>query len=383
MAHDVFISYSHSDKSVADAICANLEQEGIRCWYAPRDIEPGEEWAASIIKSIKATKILILVYTDASNASRQVLNEINAAVENGVVIIPFRLTMSEPSESIKYYLSAVHWMDAIKGPQQISIKKLVRLVRSILGGLKPSEAAKKQQKKSRKDWKKPTAIALAAILLALGGILAGRILGDRQQKPAAPAAEETLYVYRDHEDPDNHFPLKARMAGVDQALVHNMDENCRERPFSGTSCIRCSQDTRKEDWGGWLFLSGYISDDGDQLLFNDGTAKDQGMDLSGAARLVFSARGEKGGETVEFFACGFGYNEWNEADCEYPDSAVKQTAGFVTLTDGWQEYAIDLTGVDMSNVSCGFGYVLSGDTSGEGENVFYLDDIRYVGSFSG
>ena len=34
MAHDVFISYSTKDKVIADAICANLENRGIRCWIA-------------------------------------------------------------------------------------------------------------------------------------------------------------------------------------------------------------------------------------------------------------------------------------------------------------------------------------------------------------
>jgi len=52
MAHDVFISYSSKDKSVADAVCATLEGRKIRCWIAPRDVSPGDSWAASIVKSI-------------------------------------------------------------------------------------------------------------------------------------------------------------------------------------------------------------------------------------------------------------------------------------------------------------------------------------------
>jgi len=34
MAHDVFISYSAEDKPIADAVCAALEAEHIRCWIA-------------------------------------------------------------------------------------------------------------------------------------------------------------------------------------------------------------------------------------------------------------------------------------------------------------------------------------------------------------
>lgn len=43
MAHDVFISYSSEDKTVADAVCAKLEGQEIRCWIAPRDVPPGKD----------------------------------------------------------------------------------------------------------------------------------------------------------------------------------------------------------------------------------------------------------------------------------------------------------------------------------------------------
>ena len=100
MERDVFISYSHKDKAVADAICAKLEEDGIRCWYAPRDIVPGADWAASIVEAIKSVKVMILIFTDYSNSSQQVLREVNTAVANGVVIVPFKLTETLPSEGM-------------------------------------------------------------------------------------------------------------------------------------------------------------------------------------------------------------------------------------------------------------------------------------------
>lgn len=69
MAHDVFISYSTKDKVIADAICANLENRGIRCWIAPRDILPGKKWGGSIIEAIERSKILVLVLSSNSNKS--------------------------------------------------------------------------------------------------------------------------------------------------------------------------------------------------------------------------------------------------------------------------------------------------------------------------
>ena len=134
MDHDVFISYSHKDKAVADAICATLEADGIRCWYAPRDIVPGADWAASIIEAIKTTKVMVLVFTDFANASTQVLREVNNAVSNGVVIVPFKLTESLPTEGMQYYLSTVHWLDAMNRPLERSVAQLKELVKALLNG---------------------------------------------------------------------------------------------------------------------------------------------------------------------------------------------------------------------------------------------------------
>ena len=52
MAYDVFLSHSHVDKTHADAICHSLERAGVRCWVAPRDIRPSEDWAEAIINGM-------------------------------------------------------------------------------------------------------------------------------------------------------------------------------------------------------------------------------------------------------------------------------------------------------------------------------------------
>ena len=97
MNHEVFISYSNKDKNVADAIVNRFESSGLKCWYAPRDINPGSEWAESIVEAIKASKKMILIFTDYSNASKQVVREVETAINSGVVVIPFKLTASNPS----------------------------------------------------------------------------------------------------------------------------------------------------------------------------------------------------------------------------------------------------------------------------------------------
>ena len=200
---------------------------------------------------------------------------------------------------------------------------------------------------------------------------------------ALDALESGVYVYRDFGDTENHFTQKAKMAGFDDSLVMDMDENWRENPCSGESCIRCRQIVSPRDWGGWLFLNGWLAEGETAPRLNDGSMDGQGMDLTGAKLLTFWARGERGGERVEFFTCGFGYDgQWGVSTAEYPDSARKHSLGTVELEREWRQYRIDLSDADMGYIVCGFGYVLSGGESNPGENVFYLDDIRFEGSFA-
>ena len=103
---------------------------------------------------------------------------------------------------------------------------------------------------------------------------------------------DTVYVYKDFSKTANHFTQKA-MAGKDDSLVKDMDENWQEDPYSGTSCIRCEVSTRIEDWGGWLFLNGYLPKGETVPLLNDGSMDGQGLDLTGATELRFMAKGDR------------------------------------------------------------------------------------------
>ena len=64
----------------------------------------------------------------------------------------------------------------------------------------------------------------------------------------------------------------------------------------------------------------------------------------------------------------------------YDDAKDSAITALLTRMDEEREYAIDLRGADLSYIVCGFGYVLSGDASGEASNVFFLDEIRFTGN---
>ncbi len=131
MAHHVFISYASKNKQLADALCHTLEQHRISCWIAPRDVLPGEPYAREIIRGIRDCQIIVLIYTNDSNASEHVLNEIDKAFNYGKVIIPFIADDTRMSDEFDYYLSRKHWLTAFPNPEQHFAKLVESIARTL------------------------------------------------------------------------------------------------------------------------------------------------------------------------------------------------------------------------------------------------------------
>ena len=131
MGFDVFISYPHQEKTTAYAACATLEAAGIRCWIAPRDVPAGIEWAAAILDAIQQCQAMVLIFSANANRSRQVHREVQAAFDQEKLLIPFRIENVAAEKALGYYISAVHWLDALDPPLE---QHLIRL-RDRLQGL--------------------------------------------------------------------------------------------------------------------------------------------------------------------------------------------------------------------------------------------------------
>lgn len=188
MEHDVFISYSSIDKDAANAVCSILEDNQINCWMAPRNITPGVPFAEAIIDGIKSSKVLVLIYSSSSNNSTQVIREVDRAVHIGLPVINLRLEDVPLSKQLEYYISNVHWLDAMTSPLDQHIIQLSTVVKMLLAeddvrDDEIDEAIRKEISRLAKttkpltekgrykpSWKK-IALPVAAIILILIAIL--------------------------------------------------------------------------------------------------------------------------------------------------------------------------------------------------------------------
>lgn len=115
--HDVFISYSTKNSDVANKVCYVLEQNGLKCWIAPRNISSGRIYVDEIADAIKSTKIVVLIYSTYSQESKYVNNEINMAFSNNKKILSFNIDDSMPKEDMEYYLKITQWLSAYPNPE--------------------------------------------------------------------------------------------------------------------------------------------------------------------------------------------------------------------------------------------------------------------------
>lgn len=76
-----FISYSSKDQEFAERLHADLQNAGVRCWFAPHDMRTGDRIRDVIDVQIRVHEKLLLVLSESSVASDWVEDEVEAAIE--------------------------------------------------------------------------------------------------------------------------------------------------------------------------------------------------------------------------------------------------------------------------------------------------------------
>ena len=187
MAHDVFISYSTKNTEYADAVCKKLEDNGIECWIAPRNIKTGTNYAKEIMDGLKLAKLVVLIFSKDAQESEYVNNEIDTAFsKNGQPIVALKVDDSFPEKQMEFFLKNSQWLDASPTALKKENKtldscydQLVGDVQRILDGKTPVSGSggveniviPGKEKGFFDKYKLPIVIAVI-LLIAVGGFLA-------------------------------------------------------------------------------------------------------------------------------------------------------------------------------------------------------------------
>jgi hypothetical protein len=138
MPQDVFISHASEDKAAAAAICSALEEQGVKCWMAPRDVVPGTQYAEAIVNAIGASRLFVLVFSAHAVSSAHVFREVERAGAKGVPIVTFRIDATLLTPSLEYFCSQSHWINAFGDRLEHALAQLSEAIPLLL----PSAPAK-------------------------------------------------------------------------------------------------------------------------------------------------------------------------------------------------------------------------------------------------
>jgi hypothetical protein len=190
----VFISYATEDRRIATATCRSLEDTGIDCWIAPRDVNPGESWPAAVTSAIERSRVLVVVLSSAAMRSDDVVREITLAAQERVAILPYRVDEVPLTGAFKYYLNPQHWLDASSHPLSPQhLADLERALRRSLGAgaasaiqrrepvatLPPPPPSRRRASARAAAWSTAGVVAAVALLAGPLALLLSSPLHDR------------------------------------------------------------------------------------------------------------------------------------------------------------------------------------------------------------
>lgn len=94
--YSCFISYSTNDQDFADRLHADLQNKGVRCWFAPQDLKIGDRFRQRIDEAIRLHEKLLLILSEHSIRSDWVREEVESCLERErqekrTVLFPVRL----------------------------------------------------------------------------------------------------------------------------------------------------------------------------------------------------------------------------------------------------------------------------------------------------
>jgi hypothetical protein len=94
--YSCFISYASKDHTFAERLHADLQNKGVRCWFAPEDMKIGDRLRPRIDETIRVYDKLLLVLSKSSTASQWVEQEVETALarerqQGATILFPVRI----------------------------------------------------------------------------------------------------------------------------------------------------------------------------------------------------------------------------------------------------------------------------------------------------
>jgi TolB-like protein/tetratricopeptide (TPR) repeat protein len=125
MSAEVFVSYARTDRERVMELVERMRSAGIGVWVDEGGIHGASLWGQEIVDAIDASKVMILMISDSSIASDNVVKELSIASEDKKPILPVYLHRSEIPKSMRYQLAGIQHIEFLEGQEDEAFQSML------------------------------------------------------------------------------------------------------------------------------------------------------------------------------------------------------------------------------------------------------------------
>jgi hypothetical protein len=181
MPETIFLSYSRSDGEFALRLAQDLRVAGVSIWIDQMDISAGDTWDRAVEEALRKSAGILVILSQASVASRSVMDEVSYALEENKRVFPVLLERCQ----VPFRLRRLQYTDFTSDYSAA----LSKLIRALGGSGVPSP--KNSAALPRFTRSKRVYLAWAVALLACILVVVGLMVSFRNSSTKSPADDLT------------------------------------------------------------------------------------------------------------------------------------------------------------------------------------------------
>ena len=116
MGYDIFLSYRRADQALARELVAALEARGVGVWWDQK-IAAGVDWRDAIVENLMDSDMLVILFSEDCNQSKQLKKELALADDMDTDVIPVLIEDTKPKGHFLYELAARNWIQIFPNPE--------------------------------------------------------------------------------------------------------------------------------------------------------------------------------------------------------------------------------------------------------------------------
>ena len=125
MSAEVFVSYARTDRERVVELVERMRSAGIGVWVDEGGIHGASLWGQEIVDAIDASKVMVLMISDSSITSDNVVKELSIASEEKKPILPVYLQRSQLPKSMRYQLAGIQHIEFFEGQEDEAFQSML------------------------------------------------------------------------------------------------------------------------------------------------------------------------------------------------------------------------------------------------------------------